>query len=279
MRIATATPTLKTNRLTRLTGLIDKALHRFIPPSKEVPPVIHEAMRYSVFSGGKRFRPLLCLGACQAVGAPIRKALTVACAVEMIHTYSLIHDDLPAMDDANERRGQASCHRKFSEANAMLAGDALLTLAFELLGRNGMPNALSIIKTIGQASGTVGLIGGQVLDLQSISRSNTMTEEILTQIAQRKTGALITASVVAGALAGNASAAQIRLLKRYGQVVGLSFQLLDDVHDKEGFAQVLGAEQARINASRHVARGISVLKPFGRRAAVLRELAHWLEKS
>src|SRR3989338_7693495 len=151
----------KPNKLAPLTDLVNDALERILPSAQHPPAVIHDAMRYCVFSGGKRFRPLLSLGACEAVGAPARRALPVACAVELIHSYSLVHDDLPAMDNADERRGQASCHRKYGEGNAILVGDALLTLAFECLSRNGMPNALAIIRTIGLASGTTGLIGGQ----------------------------------------------------------------------------------------------------------------------
>ena len=132
---------------------------------------MREAMLYCVFPGGKRFRPLLCLGAAEAVGATARQALPVATAMELIHTYSLVHDDLPAMDNADERRGRPACHRKFGEGNAILIGDALLTLAFELLGRNGTRNGLEIVRVIGQASGTTGLIGGQVMDLQAISHS------------------------------------------------------------------------------------------------------------
>ena len=200
----------------------------------------------------------------------------MACAVELIHSYSLVHDDLPAMDNADERRGQPACHRKYGEGNAILVGDALLTLAFELLSRNGTPNALAIIRTIGLASGTTGLIGGQVLDLQAISQPRNATERTLLGIAEQKTAALITASVVAGALAGGGSAAQIKLVKRYGQNVGLAFQLIDDVHDREGLAQAMGTGAAQVQADRLIARAVKALEPFGKRAATLRQLAAWL---
>ena len=266
----------KTRKLERLTRLVDESLGRILPKASVNPPVIHEAMRYCVFTGGKRFRPLLSLGACEAVGAPLRQALPVACALELIHTYSLVHDDLPAMDNADERRGQPACHRKFGEGNAILAGDAMLTLAFELLGRNGTTNALSIIRTIAQASGTIGLIGGQVLDLQAISQPRTSTERTLTNIAERKTAALITASVVAGALAGGASAQAVKRLQHYGQDVGLAFQLIDDLHDHEGLAQALGPDAARAQADRLIAHAVKALEPFGKRAELLRQLAQWL---
>ncbi|MBI3021547.1 MAG: polyprenyl synthetase family protein [Candidatus Omnitrophica bacterium] len=267
----------KTQRLERLTALVNDALERTLPKAALPPQVVHEAMRYCVFPGGKRFRPLLCLGACEAVGAPARQALSAACAVELIHTYSLVHDDLPAMDNADERRGQPACHRKFGEGNAILVGDALLTLAFELLSRNGAPNSLAIIRRFGHACGTVGLIGGQVLDLQVISQPRTSTERTLRDIAQRKTAALISASVAAGALAGGAaSGPPLKRLERYGQEIGLAFQLVDDVHDVEGLARVMGADQARSEAKRLITRAVRALEPFGKRAGILRQLADWL---
>ncbi|MBI4342228.1 MAG: polyprenyl synthetase family protein [Candidatus Omnitrophica bacterium] len=263
-------------RLEPLTRLVDDALERALPKATLPPQVIHEAMRYCVFSGGKRFRPLLCLGGCEAAGAPARRAMTVAVALELLHTYSLVHDDLPALDNADERRGQASCHRKFGEGNAILVGDALLTMAFAWLGRDGTPNTLAIVREIGSACGTDGLIGGQILDLQAISQPRSSTERNLRDIAQRKTAALITASVVSGALAGGAEAEQIKRLRRYGQSAGLAFQLIDDVHDRDGLAQVMGTEAARQEAQRLIARAVEALEPFGRRAQTLRHLADWL---
>ena len=276
MPTLTTSAPAKTPKLTALARVVNDALERLLPSAQQPPAVIHDAMRYCVFSGGKRFRPLLSLGACEAVGAPARRALPVACAVELIHSYSLVHDDLPAMDNADERRGIPSCHRKYGEGNAILVGDALLTLAFELLSRNGMPNALAIIQTIGLASGTTGLIGGQVLDLQAISQPRTATEKTLLGIAEQKTAALITASVMAGALAGGASAAQLKSLKRYGQDVGLAFQLIDDLHDREGLAQAMGTDAAQAQADRLIARAVKALEPFGKRAATLRHVASWL---
>ncbi len=254
-------------------------LERALPRDGAGPIVLYEAMRYCVLSGGKRFRPLLCLGASEAVGAPTRQALPTACAIELIHTYSLVHDDLPAMDNADERRGQPTCHRKFGEGNAILVGDALLTLAFELLGRNGTPNSLEIVRTIGQACGTGGLIGGQVLDLQVISQPRIATERALKEIAERKTAALIASSVVAGALAGGGRGLQLKRLQRFGQGIGLAFQLIDDVHDGEGLAQALGAEAAGAEARRLIARALQDVEPFGKRAELLRHLAEWLSST
>ena len=240
------------------------------------PQVVHEGMRYCVFSGGKRFRPSLCLGGAEAVGGSPRRALHVACALELIHTYSLVHDDLPAMDNADERRGQPTCHRKFGEGNAILIGDALLTLAFELLSGNGAAQASAVLRTIGRACGTTGLIGGQVLDLQAISQPRGSTEQTLTDIACRKTGALITASVAAGGLAGGGGAEQIKRLTRYGQDIGLAFQLIDDIHDRDGLAQMIGLDEARRQAHHLTARAIQTLEPLGKRAAGLRDVAAWL---
>ena len=288
----------KSARLERLSRMVEAALARILPRPSEVPQVIHEAMRYCVLSGGKRFRPLLCLGGCEAVGAPARQALSVACALELIHTYSLVHDDLPAMDNADSRRGQPTCHRQFGEGNAILVGDALLTLAFELLSRNpstrpsaslgivpsersasrdtGTPQTLAMLRTVAHACGTAGLIGGQVLDLQAISQPRTATERVLRDIAQRKTAALIMASVEAGGLAGGGRALQRSRLRRYGQGMGLGFQLIDDVHDGEALAQAMGGDAARAEAHRLITRAVEALQPFGRRAQTLRELAAWL---
>lgn len=263
-------------RLETLSHLVDRSLERGLPKASVLPQVIHEAIRYCVFSGGKRFRPLLCLGGAEAVGAQPRKALSVACALELLHTYSLVHDDLPAMDNADERRGQPTCHRKFGEGNAILVGDALQTLAFEWLGKDGVSNTLAILREIGSACGTSGLIGGQVLDLQAISQPRSSTERFLRDIANRKTAALIAASVVSGGLSGGGNTEAIRKLRRYGQLIGFAFQLIDDVHDRDGLAQVIGIDVARLEATRLIGRATEALEPFGRRAQTLRQLADWL---
>jgi geranylgeranyl diphosphate synthase type II len=262
--------------LDALRRLVEEALRRFLPQASSSPGIVHEGMRYCVFSGGKRFRPLLCLGGAEAVGANVRQALPAACAVELIHTYSLVHDDLPSMDNADQRRGQPTCHRKFGEGNAVLVGDALLTLAFDLLSRNGTQNALAVIQTISRACGTVGLIGGQVLDLQVLSQSFATAPQAMREIAKRKTAALMIASVVAGGLSGGGSAEQLRRLQRYGERVGLAFQLIDDVHDGDGLAQTMGRDAASAEAQRLLRQALGALEPFGARTAVLRQLAAWL---
>jgi len=248
-------------------------------------------MRYCLFPGGKRFRPLLCLGGCEAVGGQASHAVTVACALELIHTYSLVHDDLPAMDNADERRGRPSCHRRFGEATAILVGDALLTRAFELLSTNGRGHVVDVIRTIGHASGTSGLIGGQLLDLsvrelrgrqqhpptrQPVNPSTNVSR--FEDIAKRKTAALIAASVVAGGVVGGGAPSAIARLRRYGQRLGLAFQLVDDLHDGEDLASALGPRAAQRRARVLIQEAREALQPFGARAATLRELTEWLHR-
>ncbi len=281
------TPPPTTARLKRLARLIDRALERMLRPADGAPRRLHEAMAYCVASGGKRFRPLLCLGACEAVGGIRHDALTVACAIELIHTYSLVHDDLPAMDDADVRRGKPSCHRRFGEGAAILVGDALLTRAFELLGANGTPNVLEILRTLGRASGTAGLIGGQMLDLEKAKgkrqkaklNDKTSVPGEWEEIARRKTAALITASVEAGALAGRASVSSRARLRRFGQALGVAFQLKDDLHDRDGMVRAVGGERVAQRAAELLQRARRTLEPLGERAGLLRELTDWLEHS
>lgn len=271
--------------LARLSHLIERALDRALPPRSQSPAIIHEAMRYCVMGSGKRFRPLLCLAACEAVGARAAGALPAACAIELIHTYSLVHDDLPAMDNAALRRGKPSCHRRFGEGHAILIGDALLTYAVELLSRQGRGDRLAVIRTISRACGTAGLIGGQALDLQCGARpprhgSGRGSAECgvgqLTAIARQKTGALITASVEAGGLAGGATSKQLQRLRKYGHNMGLAFQLIDDVHDQDGLARAMGMGPALRQAHRAIDGAVCCLEPFGTRADGLRDLALWL---
>ncbi len=268
-----------TDCLLRRQALVDRALGGVLRLAKGSPSILEVAMRYCLESGGKRFRPLLCLGGCEAVGRAPRAALTVACALEMIHTYSLVHDDLPAMDNADQRRGKPSCHRKFGEAPAILVGDALLTLAFEQLGNSPSANALRIIRRIAQASGTRGLIGGQVLDLEPATDACSMSRNRLRAIALRKTAALIEVSVVCGALVGGAGPLQLKRLERYGQAIGLAFQMIDDLHDAEGFARTMNVKDLRTEVEDLIHQAIQALAPFGKRADALRDLARWLESS
>ena len=255
-------------------GLIDAALDSYLPRDTDYPKAIHRAMRYSVFSGGKRIRPILVLASSEACGGKIKEALPVACAIEMLHTYSLIHDDLPAMDDDDYRRGKLTCHKKFGEAVGILAGDALLTFAMELLSRGKNPRVNNeVIRTITEAIGTYGMIGGQVVDIEERAETDLPT---LTYINAHKTGALIAASCKVGGIAAGASDKKVKALERYGAYIGFTFQVIDDILDKEGFALVLGAGGARKEAARLVERAKQDVKVFGRKAKALRDLADFL---
>jgi len=228
--------------LARQRSTVGTYLDRFLPPSDTRPEIIHKAMRYSVFAGGKRVRPILALATGEALETEFEKLIYLACALEMIHTYSLIHDDLPAMDDDYYRRGKLTTHKKFGEGIAILAGNGLLTHAFQLLGRipcEREATRLEIIDTICSAIGTEGgLIGGQVMDL--ITQGKPFSRDQLEYIHSSKTGALIEASIYCASLLSTASAEKRRQLRAYGARVGLSFQVADDLLDVEGSQEQLG---------------------------------------
>lgn len=224
--------------------LVRDGLERFTPPADTPPASLHAAIRYSLMGGGKRIRPLLCMAAAESVGGSAQAVLPTACALEMIHTFSLIHDDLPALDDDDFRRGVETSHRKFGEAIAILAGDALHTLAFATIAVHQQasdPQALvQVIALIADASGTAGMVGGQVDDLYYEGRP--VDAEILRRIHQRKTGALLNAAILSGALLSGASDATLRALRAYGHQVGLAFQIVDDVLDVTGDDARLGKQ-------------------------------------
>lgn len=254
--------------------LIDAALGSYLPGENEYPREIHKAMRYSIFTGGKRVRPILTLASCEACGGNIKEAMVAACAVEIVHTYSLIHDDLPAMDDDDYRRGKPTCHKKFGEGIAVLAGDALLTYAFELLTRGRDPAVNNeIIMSLAEAIGSNGMIGGQVVDIHNQVDPDLPT---LTYINAHKTGALISASCKIGALAAKAPKKKIDALRRYGEYIGFTFQVVDDILDKEGLALALGVDGARREAARLITKAHKELEIFGRKAKPLSELAHFI---
>jgi geranylgeranyl diphosphate synthase type II len=223
---------------------VDRALDRALPPADLHPSTIHEAMRYSVMAGGKRLRPILVIAGAEAAGGSMDAVMPAACAFEMIHTYSLIHDDLPAMDDDDFRRGRPTSHKMFGEASAMLAGDALLTLAFRLVAENfseGRRNPAllkEVLIEIADAAGTLGMIGGQVVDLES--QGQKVLPETLEYIHIHKTQALIRASLRAGALLANAEPSVLSALTRAGECLGLAFQIVDDILDVEGSLEQLG---------------------------------------
>jgi geranylgeranyl diphosphate synthase type II len=222
-------------------ALIENALERILPTDNTVPPSIHRAMRYSVFAGGKRLRPVLCIEAARLFADDVTPAVDVGCALEFIHTYSLIHDDLPALDNDDLRRGKPTCHKMFGEAMAILAGDALLTLAFETLAKAPVEPArrVRIIAEIGERAGTVnGMVGGQVADVEA-ERKLVGAEE-LEYIHRSKTAALIRASIVAGAIAGGARDEDVQRLGQFGENIGWAFQVVDDILDVEESSEALG---------------------------------------
>ncbi|MBZ5725901.1 MAG: polyprenyl synthetase family protein [Acidobacteriia bacterium] len=273
--------------------LVDAELDRLVPPEAAPPETIHRAMRYSLFAGGKRIRPILCIEAARAVADASDGVVAAACALELIHTYSLIHDDLPALDNDDYRRGKLTNHKVFGEAMAILAGDALLTLAFQVLAAldTSGERKTRLIGELAAASGTVGgMIGGQVADLEG--EGKLPTAHLLETIHRAKTGALLRASLRLGAIHAGADDARYAALSCYGECVGLAFQIVDDILDVEESSEALGktagkdAQQGKITfpavygleASRRMAeeecaRAHQALEPFGERAARLHELA------
>ena len=281
--------------LERAGARVNGALDKLLPAETAEPPTIHKAMRYSIFAGGKRIRPVLCLAACEAVGGKSAAAMPLACAVECIHTYSLIHDDLPCMDDDDLRRGRPTNHKVFGEGIAVLAGDALLTEAFALVAKSQPPKRYPVrmlVKELAFASGSVRLIAGQVQDLENESRRASLAEVKQTHL--NKTAALITASIRLGAMAGNATPVQLKRLTRYGQDLGLAFQVIDDILDatstkeimgksvradqknqKSTFPSVLGIDKSRQFASDLIADAQAQLRGFGEPAEPLRAIADY----
>ena len=276
--------------------IVEKALENALPEIEGREARVVEAMRYSVFAGGKRLRPILCLAAAQAVGGKSEAAMPAACALEMIHTYSLIHDDLPAMDDDDLRRGKPTSHVVFGEAIAILAGDALLTEAFVLLSDyNGLlaKRALKLIGVIARAASYRGMVGGQVVDM--LSQNKPADFETVQQMHSRKTAALISAAAESGALAGGGTEDQVEALARYGRAIGLAFQIADDILDIEGSTEVLGKtagsdvargkvtypaavglEGSRQAAQTLVNEALAALERFDNKAEPLRALANYI---
>lgn len=256
-------------------ALIEGRLRDILKMCEAKPLKVHRAMQYALFTGGKRFRPVLALAACEACGGRVKEALVPACAVELIHTYSLVHDDLPALDNDEMRRGKPTCHKKFDEATAILAGDGLLTLALGILATVKPPaRAVKLLREIAAAAGVQGMIGGQVADLATQGKAQTIAEHDFISI--NKTGKLIRVSAVAGAIAAGASSGKVRVLCGYGEHLGLAFQVVDDILDVDGYCRVMPREQvvrkaaSLINTARHQA------KEFGRRGEKLLFLADFL---
>jgi geranylgeranyl diphosphate synthase type II len=283
------------NYLETASTRVNAALDSLLPAENAEPPTIHKAMRYSLFAGGKRLRPVLCLAACEAVGGKPTQAMPLACAVECIHTYSLIHDDLPCMDDDDLRRGRPTNHKVFGEGIAVLAGDALLTEAFVLVALAKTPRQYPtpvLLRELAFAAGSRRLIAGQVQDLENENRQASLGE--IKQTHLNKTAALITASIRLGAMAGGASPVQLKRLTRYGQNLGLAFQVIDDILDatstkevmgksvradtknqKSTFPTVLGVDKSRQFATDLIGDAQMQLRSFGESAEPLRAIADY----
>lgn len=281
--------------LQSLIARAEQALDRRLPPTEQSPADLHRAMRYAVLGGGKRLRPLLVYAAAHALGEDGPQLDAAACAVELIHAYSLVHDDLPAMDDDALRRGRPTCHIMFGEAMAILAGDALQALAFEILADDTSRQAdtatgMAMLRTLGRACGAEGMAGGQALDLAAVGHPLTLDE--LEHMHACKTGALIRASVQMGALAAGADGAALQALDRYAHAVGLAFQVRDDILDVEGesavigktagkdaaaakptFPSIIGLDASRTRLAELADTALAAIAPLGARATLLEELA------
>jgi len=276
---------------------VDVALDRFLPPETQRPETLHKAMRYSVFAGGKRLRPVLVIAGAEAVGGTAERVMPTACALEMIHTYSLVHDDLPAMDNDDFRRGVPTNHKVFGEAIAILAGDALLTLAFRLVADNARTADLgaiqAVVADVAEAAGHAGMVAGQVADLEAEGRQ--VGAATLDYIHVHKTGALIRTSLRVGAMLCGATAEQVRALSVAGANLGLAFQIVDDILDvvasseelgktagkdqiqqKATFPAIHGIEASRARARALIAEAEEALTAFGPRAEPIRALGRFI---
>lgn len=279
--------------------MVEEALDRYLPRETEMPATLHKAMRYSMMAGGKRIRPALCIASCEAAGGRVEDVMPVACALEMIHTYSLIHDDLPAMDNDDLRRGRPTNHKVFGEAVAILAGDALLTLAFRVMTEMShkstvTPNIiLDVINDMSWAAGSFGMVGGQVVDMESEGREIDLPT--LEYLHTHKTGALLLASIKSGAKIGGGTVEQIEALIRYGECLGLAFQIADDILDIEGsqeeigkdvgsdlekkkatYPSILGMAVSKERALELMNMAIDSLKEFDEKAEPLRKIAKYV---
>jgi farnesyl diphosphate synthase len=275
----------------------EDVLRELLPRAELTPQRLHQAMRYAVLDGGKRVRPLLAFAAGELAGADVARVNIAAAAVELIHAYSLVHDDMPCMDNDVLRRGKPTCHVQYDEATALLVGDSLQTLAFQLLAEHRLSDdpqrQLEMIKLLASASGSRGMAGGQAIDLASVGKSLTLPELEFMHI--HKTGALIRAAVVLGAHCGSASRAQLEQLDRFGKLIGLAFQVVDDVLDCEAdtatlgktagkdadngkptYVSLLGLQDARAMAGRLHREALDTLAEFGAAALRLRELADFI---
>ncbi|MCS7280043.1 MAG: polyprenyl synthetase family protein [Desulfobacterota bacterium] len=277
--------------------LVENCLREIFVSLKDVPAILKESMEYMLFSEGKKIRPILAIATCESLGKPIDKLLPFACAIEMIHTYSLIHDDLPSIDNDDIRRGKPTCHKVFGEAVAILAGDALLTEAFRIMSDNRFTEDVNpktvkrIIFEIAQAAGAEGMVGGQILDVMYDGQEG--SKSIVDYIHWHKTCALIRASVRVGAIMGGAKKKELKALTRYGECVGLAFQIVDDILDFEGdeglvgkrlkkdtakqtYVKHYGITTSKLKVEKLIEEAIESLSFMGERGKILRELAFYI---
>jgi len=281
------------NYLSDKTELINGTLKGLLAGPDDYPQSLHKAMNYSLFAGGKRLRPVLTLASAEAVGGKADDALAAACAIECVHTYSLIHDDLPAIDDDDLRRGRPTCHKVFGEAMAILAGDALLTAAFDLMAdglKNDPATGLKAVAELARAAGSTGMIGGQVVDIESEGQE--IPFPVLEYIHTHKTGKLMLAAIRCGAIIGGASEEQLKALTSYGMAVGLAFQIADDILDVEGetielgktagadalagkatYPSLVGLDESKVRAGELVDKALEALSGFSGEADPLRAIA------
>jgi geranylgeranyl diphosphate synthase type II len=275
---------------------IDRALDRYLPKESVKPATIHEAMRYSLFAGGKRLRPILCLAAAEACGGKIDNALPLACTLECIHTYSLVHDDLPSMDNDDFRRGRPTCHKVFGDGIAVLAGDGLLTIAFEIVSRAKPTSRYDmsiLLREVAVAAGSQKLIAGQVADLEAEGKETSRAQ--LQYIHENKTAAILTTTVRLGAMSANANPKQLGAITKFGRALGLAFQIIDDILDvtqtseklgksagkdiaakKATYPAVIGLDQSCTEARRLTKQAHDALSIFGAKADALHALANYL---
>ncbi|NWK55665.1 polyprenyl synthetase family protein [Verrucomicrobiaceae bacterium N1E253] len=275
---------------------VDAALRSFLPRENAAPKTIHKAMRYSIFAGGKRLRPVLCLAAAEACGGDVSEALAPACAVEVMHTYSLVHDDLPCMDDDDLRRGRPTSHKVFGEGMAVLTGDALLTEAFAILARTPATKRYSVgdyVREFAETGGSRKLIGGQVLDLEGEGKQ--LNKAQLIRIHEAKTAALLTCSVRLGAMTANSTPRKLEALTEFGYNLGLAFQVIDDILDvtqttemlgktagkdeavdKSTYPAILGLDKSRKEAARLTRKALKSLEVFGKKGSRLEQIARYL---
>ena len=270
-------------------NIIDKTLDEYLPPEEKAPSIIHKAMRYSVFGGGKRIRPIFTLATAELFGREAESVLRAACGIELIHTFSLIHDDLPSIDNDDFRRGKPSNHKVFGEAIALLAGDALLVSGFDLIIKNSEVKEIkkqSILKLIKETSfyiGTENMLGGQVEDITA--KNEDITKEDLVDLYMKKTAALICLSIRAGAILSGANQRQLKALTKYGENIGLAFQIIDDMLDimqdqrdmrKPTYANKYGIKESKSESERLIGEAKDSLRIFNQKAEILRNIADYL---